>query len=108
MLYNRPEKWDALKPDTLAYLKRRGLLPAYDYIVSKMVGVWEWLDLLGIDLFSSNDYEDQDHPQHFNYMMAYDIAHEAYGAYIALLCATAKNKEAHDDLYGWGKYNVFY
>ena len=107
MLCHRPEQWDALDPKALAYLKRRGLMPVYDYIVDKMTGTWEWLDILGIDLGSEEDYEDQDHPLHFKYELAYSRAHEAFGAYNALLVAT-KDKEINRAIYDWGHYSVFY
>lgn len=106
MLYNRPEKWGELDPKALAYLKRRGLMPVYEYVVDTMAGTWKWLDEMEIDPCNA-DYEDQRNPQHFDYMLAYDRAHTAFGAYNALLLST-KDDEVRKAIYDWGHYGVFY
>lgn len=107
MLCHRPEQWDALDPRALAYLKRRGLMPVYDYIVYTMTDTWEFIDYIGIDV-SDASYEDQSHPKHCSYELAYARAHFAFGAYNALLAATEKNDEIHKAIYDWGHYSVFY
>lgn len=108
MIYYRPEQWSELDSKVLAYLKRRGLLPAYDYVVSTMEHVWSFLDAHHIILHSDEEYDDPSHPLNFYYSIAYDSAFTAFGAYNALLCATVKNDEVHDAIYNWGHYSVFY
>ena len=99
MLYNRMEKWDDIDDVAIEWMREKGLLPVLTYIAEKMRDAWLWRDHKPFD----GELLDETYEEN-----AYALAHDAYGAYNALLVSTGDRDDVWHAIYNWGHYSVFY
>lgn len=101
-MYYRPEEWRELHPDTVRYLKSRGMGRVLDYINDNMNKAWHIYDN-GLDGYQY----DGDDMANFCTMTICMLKNHAFGAYNALLVSCG-NERYRKDIYRWGHYSVFY